>query len=99
MSTYPEEFKALEERIKELEESDAWREFATKFYEDGGCPICFSTDEAGCKKGCYIGRLQQKIEYYKNMFCEIKKESSNINRGEWPTQQQKCFAIAEQALK
>ena len=88
-----------DERIKELEDSDGWREFATKYYENGGCPICFSTDEAGCKEGCYLGEIQQKIEDYEDAFREIVKESGNINKDEWPTQQQKCFVIAEQVLK
>ena len=71
----------------------------TEFYENGGCPICFSIDEAGCKKGCYLGEIQQKNEDYKDAFREIVKESGNVDRDKWPTQQQKCFAIAQQALK
>ena len=30
---------------------------------------------------------------------EIVKESGDIEKSKWPTQQQKCFAIAQQALK
>ena len=43
--------------VKELE-SDDWMKHATEFYENGGCPICFSTDEAGCTSGCYLGQIK-----------------------------------------
>lgn len=84
---------------EKLVDSDAWMEKATEFYEDGGCPICFSTDEAGCKKGCYLGQCQLKIEEYEIALRKIIKESSNIDRNNWPIQQQKCQVIAQQALK
>ncbi len=85
--------------IKELEDSDAWRKSATEFYENGGCPLCFSTDEAGCNEGCYFGQLQMENERYKIALQEIIVESGDIEKSKWPTQQQKCFAIAQQALK
>lgn len=88
-----------QQRIKELEDSDAWRKSATEFYENGGCLICFETDEAGCKEGCYLGQQQLKVERYENALCEIIKESGNIDRNKWPAQQQKCQIIADKALK
>ena len=85
--------------LEQEEESDAWMKKATEFYENGSCPICFSTDEVGCKEGCYLGQLQRKDERYEKALWKIIKESGNVDRSEWPTQQQKCQAIAEQALK
>ena len=85
--------------LEQEEESDAWMKKATEFYENGGCPLCFSTDEAGCDKGCYFGQLQLEKERYKIALGKIVVESSNIEKSKWPTQQQKCFAVAQRALK
>ncbi len=82
-----------------LVDSNNWMEKATEFYGDGGCPICFSTDEEGCKKGCYLGQLQLKIENYKIALQKIIRGSGNIDRDIWPAQQQRCQAIAQQALE
>ncbi|MCJ7483921.1 MAG: hypothetical protein MUO31_13260 [Thermodesulfovibrionales bacterium] len=46
------------DRIKAEFESDDWMKHATEFYQNGGCPICFSNDEAGCTEGCYLGQLK-----------------------------------------
>ncbi len=43
--------------------------------------------------------LTLRIKELENALQEIIVESGNINRSEWPAQQQKCFAIADKALK
>ena len=52
----------LKRKLREAYESDDWMKKATEFYQNGGCPICFSTDEAGCKEGCYFGQLQRQVD-------------------------------------
>ena len=52
----------LKRKFRAACESDEWMESATEFYENGGCPICFSTDESGCTKGCYLGQLQTRLD-------------------------------------
>ena len=80
-------------------ESDEWRSQATEFYENGGCPICFSTDEAGCAEGCYLGQLQNdnerlksQVQYWTNYLKE-----SGIEIVDKSTQSQEpcstCFIV------
>ena len=52
----------LKRKLREAYESDDWMKKATEYYQDGGCPICFSTDEAGCTEGCYLGQLQARLD-------------------------------------
>ena len=70
----------LKRKLRQACESDKWMESATKFYENGGCPICFSTDEAGCKEGCYLGQLQARLDSAVAA-CEI-----GLQIGEWISQ-------------
>lgn len=88
----------LKRKLRIACESDDWMKKATEFYENGGCPICFSTDEAGCAKGCYFGQLQIEAEKHEAAFREIIKESGEVDITNWPCQQQICQAIAQQAL-
>ena len=76
------EIKEVEGMIKEIEEykeSDAWMESATDYYESGGCPICFETDEAGHKGGCYIKELEAKLDKYETALRCIANETITAN--------------------
>lgn len=42
----------------EIKEGDYWMQKAKEYSENGGCLICFGTDEGGHKDNCYIGQLQ-----------------------------------------
>lgn len=71
-SVCPEDFGFVE-YIKQLKaelESDDWQKQATEFYGNGGCPICFESDEAGCKKGCYLGQLQAENKDLKDKIAK-----------------------------
>lgn len=50
--------KELEALKAELKEGDYWAERAKAYSENGGCLICFGTDEAGHKPGCEIAELE-----------------------------------------
>lgn len=58
-SRCPQCFKELETRIADLEEElkngDYWRERAKEFYSNGGCPVCFGTDEGDHTSSCPWG--------------------------------------------
>ena len=43
--------------------------------------------------------LNLRIEELETALRKIVVESGDIEKSKWPTQQQRCFAIAEQALK
>jgi hypothetical protein len=45
----------IEQVFKELIDGDYWMERAKRFLENGGCPVCFCSDEAGHTKGCLWG--------------------------------------------
>lgn len=79
-------------KVRELEESDSWMLSAKEFLENGGCPICFTTDEAGHTKECVWGQTEMKvkelvegIERFKEdwipepLFKLIEKEEKPVN--------------------
>ena len=49
--------KAVEQ---EMEDGDYWQERAKMFMENGGCPVCFASDEAGHEDGCPYGQAESR---------------------------------------
>jgi hypothetical protein len=46
----------------EIADGDYWQVRATQAIQNGTCPICFATDEAGHKQGCLWGEDADKAE-------------------------------------
>jgi len=68
----------IEETIKAI-----WQEYAKDAIANGVCPWCFSNDETGHKPGCYIGELENKIEYLTKERDNARAELSEVNRLIW----------------
>ena len=66
-------FLAEVERLKEeLTNGDYWQKRATDYLENGNCPICFETDEAGHKPDCTWGQSEKEIE-------RLTKENADLS--------------------
>lgn len=69
--THCKEINRLQE---ELHEGDSWKKRATEALENGMCPICFATDEAGHKAGCVWGNDLADLELVKEEVESITRE-------------------------
>jgi len=57
---YPKRKKEIEELKEEIANGDYWKKRATRYQENGSCPICFGDDEGGHNEGCYVLELEQR---------------------------------------
>ena len=74
----------LKRKLRAACESDEWMEKATEYYENGGCPICFSTDESGCAEGCYLSQLQDRLDRAEAINNDLLKALSRYGHHDSP---------------
>lgn len=66
--------KRAKDLREELDHGDSWMERAKAFMENGGCPVCFSTDEDGHTQGCEYGKAEKEAEDLREQVQRLRDE-------------------------
>lgn len=64
--------------IEEIESGDYWMERSKDYLDNGGCPVCFATDEAGHTNDCAWGQAEAEVARLKDLCAEAFRK-----RGRW----------------
>lgn len=62
----------------EIKEGDYWQERAREYLANGGCPICFCTDEEGHKKNCLWKETESRIKVLAEAIERLEKEKMGM---------------------
>jgi len=87
----------MKELDVELKEGDYWIQRAKDFLSNGGCPVCFTTDETGHIKGCLWEQTESSL---KELEAVVKSLIDFIPKGwEMPLGYTQIVIQAEKVLE